>query len=259
MMSTLRTGDGVRAFFGGCRFVLTTSRIWPWAIVPVLVALVLGTGLGALGIVYAIKAAATMVVGSSAWLTVGRVALSIALGAVAVVAALAVALSLAQPLSGFALDRIVRAQEAQLGQRSAWPEQSMLNQLTGSVAVSLTSLLVGLPALAALTVADLVVPPAAVLCVPLKVVVSALMLAWDLLDYPLGIRGASLSDRIRFVRTNFTAVVAFGLAGAAMLLLPGVGLLLLPMGAAGATRLVGAADRAGQAQATPSSGQEARN
>jgi uncharacterized protein involved in cysteine biosynthesis len=40
------------------------------------------------------------------------------------------------------------------------------------------------------------------------------------------------------MRDNLGAVTAFGLLASVTLLVPGLGLLLLPMGAAGATRLV---------------------
>jgi uncharacterized protein involved in cysteine biosynthesis len=47
-----------------------------------------------------------------------------------------------------------------------------------------------------------------------------------------------VSDRLVFIRANFAAVLGFGVATAALLLIPGVGLFLLPFGVAGATRMV---------------------
>jgi uncharacterized protein involved in cysteine biosynthesis len=41
-----------------------------------------------------------------------------------------------------------------------------------------------------------------------------------------------------FIREHFSAVVGFGVAAALLLLVPGLGLLLLPFGVAGATRMV---------------------
>ena len=81
-------------------------------------------------------------------------------------------------------------------------------------------------------------PPAAIVTIPLKFVISGFMVAWDFLDYPLGLRNAGVGDRFKFIGKNLGAVLAFGLLGAIVLLIPGLGLLLLPMGAAGASRMV---------------------
>jgi uncharacterized protein involved in cysteine biosynthesis len=43
---------------------------------------------------------------------------------------------------------------------------------------------------------------------------------------------------MQFIRENFSAVVGFGMAATLVLLVPGVGLLVLPFGVAGAARLV---------------------
>ena len=82
-----------------------------------------------------------------------------------------------------------------------------------------------------------------VVTVPLKFVVTGVLAAYDLLDYPLSQRGQSVADRVAFIRANFAAVLGFGVATAALLLIPGVGLFLLPFGVAGATRMVVDADR----------------
>ena len=79
--------------------------------------------------------------------------------------------------------------------------------------------------------------------VPLKFVVTGVLAAYDLLDYPLSQRGQSVADRVAFIRANLAAVLGFGVATAALLLIPGVGLFLLPFGVAGATRMVVDADR----------------
>src|SRR5580704_12913113 len=96
-------------------FIVSTPRLWPRALVPILAALVLFAGFAALGI----------------------------LGA---------------------------------------------TLLTHGVLVVL--LAVGAPIIALLTVLGWVVPPAMVVTLPLKVLVGALMVAWDLVDYPLAMGGA---------------------------------------------------------------------
>jgi CysZ protein len=82
-----------------------------------------------------------------------------------------------------------------------------------------------------------------VVTVPLKFLVGAWLLAWNFLDYPLSVRGCGVRHRLRWVFTHFGAVTAFGLVWAMLLIVPGIFLLILPMGVAGATRLVVAAER----------------
>ncbi len=69
-------------------------------------------------------------------------------------------------------------------------------------------------------------------------------MAWDLLDYPFGLRGMRVRERLRFIRANFRAVLGFGACASLVLVIPGVGLLvLLPLGVAGATHLVADVER----------------
>ena len=105
-------------------------------------------------------------------------------------------------------------------------------------------LAVSVPVFAILTVVELVAPPASVVTWPLKFVVSALLLAWDLLDYPLGLRGVSVGERLRFFGRNFWPLSAIRVirCGRSCSCL-GFGLLLLPFGVAGATRLVALSER----------------
>ncbi|MDB4938457.1 MAG: Sulfate transport system protein cysZ [Labilithrix sp.] len=236
---------GVRAFFGGLGFVVGTPSAWGWALIPVLVATLLFGGAGALAI-WGGSELSQRVIGdgaSGAWSSIGVWTLRILFWAIGVVVAFVIAMSLAQPLSGFALDAIARKQEVALGGRT-WPDQPFAAAALRSLRVTLTALVIGLPILAILAVITFVFPPAGVVAVPLKFVVTGVLVAYDLLDYPLSLRGHSVGDRLSFIRRNFPAVLGFGVATAALLLIPGVGLLLLPFGVAGATRMVAAADRA---------------
>jgi CysZ protein len=102
----------------------------------------------------------------------------------------------------------------------------------------LFSLSVGGSALTVLFLITLYFSPAAVVTVPLKFLVWSWMLAWDFLDYPLGLRGLGVIARIRWVLRHFGAFTVFGALWATVCIVPGIALLLLPMGVAGATRLV---------------------
>jgi CysZ protein len=237
--ANLRMTDGARAFFGGIGFVFSKPSVWPYAAVPVMVLLTLAASLGALGLWGSWHMVSAIIAGASAWAAAGRWLLEILLGSVALVLALLFAFAFAQPLSAFALESISERQDLALGgTHHATVKATFFDNLKRSLAVNMLGLAVWAPLFILLTVVELAAPPAAVVTWPLKFVLSALLLAWDLLDYPLGLRRVSVGERLRFYGANFWALLLFGSLGAVVLLVPGFGLLLLPFGVAGATRLV---------------------
>ena len=233
----LRIADGAGAFFRGIGFVFSTPRVWPYSWVPVLVLMTLTTVLAGLGLWGTWELLSAMISGASAWASVGRWLLEVLIGGVVLVVALLLGFAFAQPLSGFALEAISEQQELALG-GTKHPKPSFRENFFRSLAVNLLGLAVGLPLFAILTTIELFAPPAAVVTFPLKFCVSALLLAWDLLDYPLGLRRVDVPARLAFFKRNFWGLFVFGAFGAIILLVPGLGLLLLPFGVAGATRLV---------------------
>jgi CysZ protein len=230
---------GVRALFGGLGFVVTTPGVWPWAMVPVVAATLLFGGATALAIWGGGELAAHLVDPTH---VVWSWALKVVLWIVGIVVGFFIALTVAQPISGFALEAIARRQEVALGGRT-WPDVPFLRGLGSSLRVSLTALAVSLPILAGLAVITLLFPPASVLTIPLKLIVTGLAAAYDFLDYPLSVRDTAVPHRVDFMKANFWAVLGFGLSVAALLLIPGMALLLLPFGVAGATRMVVEVDR----------------
>lgn len=223
---------GLRAFIGGVGFVVGTPRLWPLALVPVLTCLVLFVAFGALGLW-----AASQIPVTEGWSAVGAWLLRLLASIVALLVAGVLGVSLAQPLSGWALDRLVRAQEQALG-LPQHPPQRALEQLARSLGVTMLGLAVSVPVLGGLAALSFFVPAVAVVCVPLKLGVLAMLAAWDLLDYPFSQRGLGPVARLAWIRDRFGRVLAFGLSAAVVLLIPGVGLFVLPMGVAGAARLV---------------------
>ena len=230
--------DGLGAFVGGVGFVLTTPRVWGYALVPVGMMLLLTCGLAVAG-VWGAGRASEAVFGAApgAWGQVGSWALTVSLALVGFAVALLLALVMAQPLSGWALERISHAQERAMTGH-AGPRSSFLLSFLVTLQAVLLSLAVGGPVLAVLFTINFFFPPAAVVTVPLKFLVCGWMLAWDFIDYPLAMRGVGLERRFAWVGRNFGAFTLFGLLWALMVVLPGVVLLVLPMGVAGATRLV---------------------
>jgi CysZ protein len=224
---------GFAAFFQGLAFVVGTPRVWSRAVVPVATATVLWLGFGALGVWEATRLAHRIVDGP-----LGAGALAVLFALPAVVIALVLALALAQPLSGWALDGIVREQRRAM-KLAPHPEGAARGAMLSSLGAALGAFAVGVPILAGLTVVGLLAPPALAVTVPLKVVVAALLVAWDLVDYPLALHGVRLRDRLRwFFVTRFGSMLGFGLAAVVFFSVPGLGLFALPFGVAGAARLV---------------------
>jgi CysZ protein len=223
---------GIGAFFGGVAFVVGTPRLWSRALAPVLTALVLTTALGAIGVWQALALAHRAWGGGF-----GAALLALALCVAAVLLALVVGVSLAQPLSGWALDGIVRAQQTALGLPLA-VERTGPGVTLGSLASALLAVAIGVPIVVVLTAIGWVFPPATIATLPLKVLVAGVLLAWDLLDYPLSLRGMTIGGRVRWCAAHWGAVIGFGLGAELLFAVPGLGLLALPCGVAGAARLV---------------------
>jgi CysZ protein len=246
-------GAGVLAIFSGIGFIAKTPEVWPLALVPVAIGSALFAALSGV----AIKLIPPLF---TAWLggTSGLLAavLGVVATAIAVVVAGFVGFGLAQPLSGPALERLVRRAEAKDG-APAWPPTSFIEDVLRSLGSLLASAAFGVPLLALLFVVGFVFPPAVVVTFPLKLVVLALLVAWDLCDYPLSIRGLPIRTRLAFMRRNIGAMVGFGLGLALLSLLPCLLLLALPAGVAGAARLIVAIERVEAAELGPRRGQEA--
>lgn len=239
---------GVRAVLGGVGFVVGTPSAWGLAAVPVVVATLLLGGLGAGAILAGTELAHRIVAdpGAATSAAVGHWALKILFWVLGLVIAFVVSISLAQPLSGFALEALARKQELALGGR-AWPDLPFFPGVLRALKVSLTALAIGLPILAVLAVITILVPPVAVVTIPLKFIVTGLLAAYDFLDYPFSVRGQGVRVRLAFMRQEIWAVLGFGATIALLLLIPLVGLLLIPLGVAGATRLVVDGDARGKA------------
>ena len=232
--------DALDGFVGGISFVLFTPSVWPWAAVPALIMLVLMCGGGVLG-VWGLEEGLSAWLGDhrarGTWGEVGYWVLLVVLVPLVIVLAALLGLLLAQPLSGYALEKIAHAQQRRLTGR-AGPSHPFLASLLLNLRTVTVTLLVGGSVLVGLFIIDLLFPPAAVVTVPLKFLVASWMLAWDFLDYPLGLRGLGVAARVRWVRTHFGAFTLFGVLWAGLCVVPGIVLLLLPMGVAGATRMV---------------------
>jgi uncharacterized protein involved in cysteine biosynthesis len=143
---------------------------------------------------------------------------------------------LTPPLSAPALERIVAVVEADLGV----PERPAIGWLSevwcgfrALAAGAMFAVAIG----ALLFVIDLFVPPATVVTVPVRIVVTALTVAWNLIDYPLTLRGMRVRQRLALVRVEWRSFLGFGLGFAAVFWIPCCGVVLLPIGVVAAVRL----------------------
>ena len=254
-----RFAFGLAAPLRAVGFIFARPSLWGWALVP------MGIALGcAIAASYGVTAIGAHV---GAWLSPHLGGLAFTLPAwlehvfdfvvrllvwiaVAIVSLL-IGLALAQPLSGFALDRLVRAHDASSGVLVDPPraQGGRLEELFRSLRVMALGLAVSLPIGVLLFAIEVVVPPASVVTTPLHALLGALTVAWDLLDYPFAQRGFGVRARVRWIGEHFAEVLGFGIVASAMLIVPGFGLLMLPAGVVAAAAVVRRGDGAARLRA----------
>ncbi len=228
---------GLKAPFQGVRFLARRPDLWLLSMVPATIAVVVAALLASASVAWLPGLASRLVGPASTWYgNLGATIAAVGLTVLGVLLSVALALLLAQPLSGPALERLARAVELDMGAPPR-PVVPIWREIGRSAIGSLLGLCAGLPVLAVLTVVSLVFPVTAWVTFPLQILVSGLMVTWDLMDYPFTVRGWSLRHRLAWLRNHLPAVVGFGLSLGVLLLVPCVHVLLLPAGTAGATWL----------------------
>jgi uncharacterized protein involved in cysteine biosynthesis len=243
---TVRPGftAGASAVFGGFGTLARNPALWPWALVPVAVLVVLELVFVGLAFAFARPWVEGLFPDASGeWGKVGVSAVGFLATAVLAVIGWFVAVPLAPPLSAPALEHVVRRVEDELGVPSR-PSLGFLRELACGFRALAGGLAVCAPLLAALWLVELVAPPAAVVATPLKFLVSSLLVAWGLFDYPLTLRGVGFRARLALMRENFACALGFGVAFALVFWIPCCGVALLPVGAAAATRIIVELERA---------------
>jgi CysZ protein len=234
-------GDGVRSLVQGFGFIAARRSTWALAAVPALIFALLalalawlsvvhvGPWLGQLVVPHAESALAEGIETGVRWLG----------SALAGYLGLLVAALFTPPFSAPALEALVRRQEQALGM-AARPSLGFWRELATGFSAQMFALGITLPLLATLWVAALLAPALSPFLLPLKGLVVAWTIAWNLFDYPLTLRGIPPSERLRIVRRHARATLGFGLAFAALFWVPCAGVLLLPVGVVAAARLTGA-------------------
>jgi len=230
--------EGVGAVFAGIRFVLERRDCWFAAAVPCLVVGLIALPLSWLAIGRAGPWLADWVLpDATSWYAVGAHAFVRWVGAaLGVYTAFWLAFLTAPALSAPALEHLVRAQEAALGAPPR-PRQSFWFELWCGIEAQLGGLLLALPVWLLLWLVGLLVPGAALVLLPFQALPLAFGLAWNLLDYPLSLRGVRMRARFALLRARPAPILGFGLCFALATWIPGAALVLLPAGVVAATRL----------------------
>jgi CysZ protein len=232
-------GTGVRALFRGWSFLLRTPSSWPYASVPTLVLMSLLTLVAWVSARWVFPAFTSHVPQASnslshaLWLGASGLAtlLVFVLGVV-------LALALASPLSGPALEKLVRLEERALGV-PARSDMSFWAEIWCGFRAQIFVLIWIVPVLCLLWLVELLLPVAAVATLPLKLVVTSFALAWNLLDYPLTLRGVRMRERFLLFKRFKMACLGFGATFALLFWIPcGCQIVLLPVGALAATDLI---------------------
>lgn len=224
--------------FVALRFLARNPNTWPLSLVPAVLFAVLsaaGTMVGWLWLT-------PWVLGffsapDSWWLTAAHWFVKAVLYLASIIVGVWTALVLTPPLSGPALEGLVSAQEQelQLPERASvgWAREFVYGLKAQLLAVAFAA-----PLVIGLSLLELVVAPLAIVTTPLKFVITALALAWNLFDYPLTLRGVGASERLGFVVQHWPTVLGFGLGFVLLFWIPCFGVLMLPVGVVAATRLL---------------------
>ena len=147
------------------------------------------------------------------------------------------ALTSAEPLSAFAMERI-----------SAGPTTGVdrirpgITFFHGTIwlslcCISFALLLGGSAVLVVLFLVEFLFPAGPLVTIPLKVLVCSWMVAWNLLDYPLGLRHGVIGSP-EMGEAALRRPPLFGFLWSMFALVPGIILVLLPMGVAAVTPMV---------------------
>jgi CysZ protein len=229
---------GFGAVFGGIGFLFRTPRAWPYAMVPaaILTTLVLLLSWAALSQLQPLFEG-WFGTPTSWWGKLGAEVISWLGAVLAAVIGILLALALTPPLSGPALERIVALQERELAAPPR-PDLGFFAEMWCGLRAQFAAAIFAGPLLLVLAVIDLFFAPAAVVTVPLKLLIAAFALAWNLFDYPLTLRGIRIRQRLRLVKAYRATLVGFGLSFALLFWLPCFGVVLLPVGVAAATKLL---------------------
>ena len=224
--------SGAGAVWPAFRFLLRTPPAWPAALVPGAILLLVSV----LVVWAAFGGIRPLVDG---WVTEGswwHAVLPWLAAIVASVLGFLLALVVTPPLSAPALEHVVALRERDLGLEARTPI-GWFGEIWCGIRALVFGAALALPVLLLCSAIDLLVPGAGLITFPVRWLVMSLSVAWNLLDYPLTLRGVPIRDRWTLMRSHAPGVLGFGLGFAVLFWVPCFGVLLLPIGVAAAADL----------------------
>lgn len=222
-------------------FLVRARGSWPLALVPVVIFTALWIGSIALALHWVPQLWAATPEGGlwAGWEWLADVVIFLLSAAVG----WAVALVVAPVLSAPALERLVllRERDLDVAPRKA---AGLLRETWCALSAQVLSFALFAPPFVLLWTLSFFVPVLTPFLLPLKLAVSALWLAFGLLDYPLSLRGLSFSERLGLMRHGAMGVLGYGLACLLAFAVPFVSLLVLPVAVVAAAELAVSLERA---------------
>lgn len=230
--------SGVGALLGSFGFIARRSRCWPWAAVPGLVVLALSGALVWLSFdSFGPWVGRWLLPDAETWYAESaHFALRWLSSILAAYVAILIATVAAPSLSAPALEHLVRLQERALNVPEREP-QSFWYELSCGLRSQAFAVCASVPLWVVLALLGAFVPVLAPLWLGAQLLLGSLTLAWNLLDYPLTLRGVRVRQRLTLLKRNAAGVFGFGIAFAALFSLPGSAIVLLPVGVVAATQL----------------------
>lgn len=231
---------GGKSLIDALRFLSKTPEAWPPATTPALLFLFLSALATFAAWTWVAPEALALVHSRSAdrwWASAAAWLVSTLAGLASSALGIWLSLVLTPSLSAPAMERLVQLQEAALHLPARAPIGFVAEFLCGLRAQAF-AVAFATPLLAVLWLVDLVFPPALLVTLPLKFLVLAIAVAWNLFDYPLTLRGVHAGERLSFIAAHGRAALGFGLTFAGLFWIPCFGLLMLPVGVVAATRLI---------------------
>lgn len=231
---------GANGLLVAFRRLLSTPRLWPYALLPC-VSLV---GLTALLLAFAADPVVTRVIAQTGlnsadtWYgNTGKVVLSSVLWLTIALVALWLGVVATPPLCAPALEHLVRAEEHELHVTSR-PTLSMWAEWSAGFQAQVVGFVFSATTWAVLTLSSMILPALTIITLPLKLIAVTAALSWSLLDYPLTLRGIKATQRLHLFARQPAAILGFGVPFALLFWFPCSSVLLLPVGAIAATRVV---------------------
>jgi uncharacterized protein involved in cysteine biosynthesis len=237
-----RFGWGLRYAWWGVRLVVTETALWPYVAAPVLITILLfaaGGTLAWLGIGWGLHQLWSPGPQTEGWLEVGWVALGLLLRATALLA-IGVALYLLAGLVATPfVDKLSEHVEAMVLGPSDEPFswRVLLGDIALSVAHTLLSMALWLVSMAAAFTLNVLPVIGQVLSFLAGVLATAFLVSRESMDGALSRRRMAYGHKLRVLLRHPLLTLGFGLAAAALLWVPFLNLLVLPMTAAGGTLL----------------------